>query len=34
MAIPESFQAGLIGGMAIGFASVVLMLGIGLLRNQ
>ncbi len=29
MAIPESFQAGLIGGMAIGFASVVLMLGIG-----
>lgn len=29
MAIPESFQAGLIGGLVIGFASVVLMLSIG-----
>lgn len=29
MAIPESFQAGLIGGLVIGLASVVLMLSIG-----
>ncbi|MEO6699703.1 MAG: YeeE/YedE family protein [Paraperlucidibaca sp.] len=29
MTIPESFQAGLIGGLVIGFASVVLMISIG-----
>ncbi|REH39980.1 hypothetical protein DFR26_0176 [Paraperlucidibaca baekdonensis] len=29
MGLPESFHAGLVGGLVIGFASVVLMLSIG-----
>ncbi len=29
MGLPESFEAGLVGGLVIGFASVVLMLSIG-----